>query len=268
MDNLGFKSDALAVALTIMVCTAVAGGLLYAASQPSAAALPAAAQSTQVEVTALIFEAAAVPEPENVPPEEPPAEDKLTEETQEEEPAEVKEPEPPEPEPEEPVLETEAIPVPVVEKPKPQPKPQPKPKKQVKQQKPQPRPAPSAESSRGAAVQGSTEISGVTLPTAADTAAVEQQASYDRALAVLLREVRARKSYPPRARQQGVQGSCVIRFTVNAAGVVTGSSLQKSSGSSLLDSACRRTGEAIVGCATGASRAVNVNVPLQFKLTD
>lgn len=263
MDNLGFKSDVLAAALTAGVCAAVGGGLLYVASTPSAAALPPVAQSTEVEVTALLFEAPAAPE---VVPQEP-------------QPPLPEEPEPeviPEPDPEpEPVVEPEPVPepevkeeIPVVEKPKPEPKPKPKPK--PKPQPATPKPAPAGEHSRGAAVQGSTDISGVTVPAAAavDTAAAEQQASYDRALAVLLREVSAHKSYPPRARRQGVEGRCVIRFTVNSSGMVTGSDLKESSGSSLLDAACRRTGESLIGRATGATRAVNVNVPVQFKLTD
>lgn len=269
MDNLGFKSDVLAAALTAGVCAAVGGGLLYVASTPSAAALPPAAQSTEVEVTALIFEAPSAPEV--VPPEPKPP---LPEEP---EPEVIPEPEP-EPEP---VVELEPDPelevaeeIPVVEKPKPEPKPEPKPKPNPKPKtKPlpaPPKPAPAGERSRGAAVQGSTNISGVTVPavTAADTSAAEQQASYDRALAVLLREVSAHKSYPPRARRQGVEGRCVIRFTVNSSGVVTGSDLMESSGSSLLDAACRRTGESLIGRATGVTRAVNVNVPVQFKLTD
>lgn len=154
----------------------------------------------------MLMELAPLPEPEPLPP--PPVV------------------QPPKPVEEPPLPKLAEAPKPVIEVPKPKPKP-PKPQPRVEpprdvQPVQEPTPARPAEPVKAPAAPPAP------APAASNTPSWESE---------VLRRLARFKKYPPAARSRGTQGQVVIAFTLDGQGRVLDASVDKSSGSSLLDRA-------------------------------
>lgn len=188
------------------------------------------------------------------------------------EPVQEPEPEPeiiPEPEPE-PEVKPEPKPEPV---PEPKPQPKPKPKKVVK--KPQPKPAkpqpkeavPDEQASVATPAAGGTQGAGRgSAPVPAGGAAGNADHDDRSLLAAIVSTIEANKRYPRRARQTGVQGRVVLSVAINAQGTVTGVTVKVPHGSVLLNRAALKAAQPLVGMKLKVSRALTVDVPVEFTL--
>ena len=185
-----------------------------------------------------------------------------------EEVVQVAEPSPSEPEPvvePEPEPEVEPEPEPVVQKvaPKPAPKPKVQPKKKVvKKENRRPTKVTNSTSTNSTATNTNARLTNAPATSSGNTRQIR-----DRAFNSLVARVSSLKEYPSRARRQGIEGRCVLRFAVNSTGRVTAASMSQSSGQVLLDTACKRLASKLVGFNTGTSGGdFNVQVPITFSL--
>lgn len=205
------------------------------------------------------------PPPEPVPDPLPP------------EPEPRPEPPPPNTLPEPPAPEPESKPEPRPE-PKPEPRPVQKPKpiqkaraapKKPPIQKPQPAKAEPAEQppsadAAGDASAGATGGAGGSSTAAGNASAGDESA----ALALIVREIEAKKRYPRRARQTGVEGRVVLAVSVNGEGVVTAVEVLEKHASVLLNRASLQAADGLAGMKLPLAKAMTVRVPVVFTLSD
>lgn len=162
------------------------------------------------------------------------------------------------------------IPEPAAEPPKPVvkpqtiPKPAPKPVK-IKKAKPVAPPAEAApqEASSGSSAKpasGGTAGSAVRQGNAA-------RSSEDAVLAVIVREIEAKKRYPRRARQTGAEGRVVLRIEIAENGVVSNVEVAERHPSSLLNRAALKAAEDLKGRRLDVRKPLTVSVPVVFTLT-
>jgi protein TonB len=88
-------------------------------------------------------------------------------------------------------------------------------------------------------------------------------------LAALIREVEANKRYPRNARRAGIEGRVALRVVISPDGRVSGCTLARVCGKSVLDDAARELGETLVGLDIPAARgrSMTVTIPVQYSLT-
>lgn len=261
MDKYSRRIDLLSGALTLMLCAAGTAAALWAtAHAPETQAAVQEEEPMQLQLLSV----AAAPAPlteQSAEPAEP--------EQAEPEPEELQEEAAPEPEPE---------PEPVVEQPAPEPVPKPKP---VVKPKPEPRPvvhkpavkarphqAPAphkTQKTENAATAGNTGAAVQAEQAARAAAAVARQNRY----ASLLHELSVHKEYPSRARRQGLEGTCVLVFTVNTAGKVTAAGIQEKTPHLILNTSCKRLGSRMLGFDTHTQgQETIISVPVHYRLTD
>lgn len=171
--------------------------------------------------------------------------------------------------PEEPKLEPK--PEPVVEKPKPVPPPPPVKEKPKPKPKPKPKakPAPKPEPVKKAVeeVKGVENAAPTAVPAAVGNARAE--ASRESAvLAAILQTLEKHKRYPRAGRRSGAEGTCGLMVRIGPDGKVVAAEVQEKSGKSVLDAAASRLGEKLVGLYVGSAGALNVLVPVHYRLTD
>lgn len=95
-----------------------------------------------------------------------------------------------------------------------------------------------------------------------------KEAAESKMLAVLMRHIEKNKTYPRQARRSNAEGSCLLKITVSSQGKVTASALQKKSGKRVLDIACEKLGQKLVGIDVGVKQAATVTVPVHYSLTE
>lgn len=93
-----------------------------------------------------------------------------------------------------------------------------------------------------------------------------KEAAESKMLAVLMRHIEKNKTYPRQARRSNAEGSCLLKITVSSQGKVTASVLQKKSGKRVLDIACEKLGQKLVGIDVGVKQAATVTVPVHYSL--
>ena len=178
-------------------------------------------------------------------------------------PEPVIEPEPePEPVPEvkpEPKLE----PPPPVKKPKPKPVSKPKPAS-----KPAPKPEPVVEPQapapeiRGQAEEGASGgMGGSGTHHSASSDAARQSA-----LALIVDTIDANKSYPRRARQNGIEGVVLLRVTIDSDGRISTVDVKKKHASVLLNRAALKAANKLIGMRLEGIGPLEVDVPVVFEL--
>ena len=163
------------------------------------------------------------------------------------------------------------IPEPAVEPPKPVvkpktlPKPAPKPVK-IRKAKPVVPPAAAAphEASSGS---GEKPAPGGSQGSAAREGNAARS-SDDAVLAVIVREIEARKRYPRRARQTGVEGRVVLRIEIAGDGVVKNVDISERHASNLLNRAALKAAEDLQGRRLDVNKPLTVSVPVVFTLRD
>jgi protein TonB len=90
--------------------------------------------------------------------------------------------------------------------------------------------------------------------------------AYQAKLAAHLRRFR---TFPAEAREKGISGTAIVRFTVASSGAVTAASLAKSSGAGILDQAAVamvRRASPFPPMPAGLGSSLTVNVPVRFDL--
>jgi protein TonB len=90
--------------------------------------------------------------------------------------------------------------------------------------------------------------------------------AYQAKLAAHLRRFR---TFPPEARDKGITGTAIVRFTVTSSGSVSAASLAKSSGAGVLDQAAVamvRRASPFPPIPAGLGSSLTVNVPVRFDL--
>jgi protein TonB len=90
--------------------------------------------------------------------------------------------------------------------------------------------------------------------------------AYQAKLAAHLRRFR---TFPPEARDKGITGTAIVRFTVTSNGAVSAASLAKSSGAGVLDQAAVamvRRASPFPPIPAGLGSSLTVNVPVRFDL--
>jgi protein TonB len=90
--------------------------------------------------------------------------------------------------------------------------------------------------------------------------------AYQAKLAAHLRRFR---TFPPEARDKGITGTAIVRFTVNSGGSVTAASLARTSGAGILDQAAVamvRRASPFPPIPAGMGASLTVNVPVRFDL--
>ena len=87
-------------------------------------------------------------------------------------------------------------------------------------------------------------------------------------LAALVRVIEANKRYPRNARRAGIEGSVALRVIIGSEGRVSGFTLERSCGKSVLDDAARELGNSLVGLDIPAARghSMTVTIPVQYAL--
>lgn len=104
------------------------------------------------------------------------------------------------------------------------------------------------------------------------TGSAESKASPDRdvygkAYGMLVNRARQLHTYPYQARKRGIEGKGLLTVTINVKGIVTGYSLNRSTGSTILDRAMDNVGEKLKGFDTGIRGwELKVNIPLVYRL--
>lgn len=100
----------------------------------------------------------------------------------------------------------------------------------------------------------------------ASTPAAPPGAAWRQALAAWLA---AHKTYPDSARQRGIEGTVVIRFTLDRTGHVIDVAVTRSSGSTLLDGAAEAMlRDANLPAPDPAQEQITISVQLHYQLTD
>jgi protein TonB len=90
--------------------------------------------------------------------------------------------------------------------------------------------------------------------------------AYQAKLAAHLRRFR---TFPPEARDKGITGTAIVRFTVTGSGAVSAASLAKSSGAGVLDQAAVamvRRASPFPPIPSGMGASLTVNVPVRFDM--
>lgn len=184
-----------------------------------------------------------------------------------------------EPKPE-PVPEVKPEPKPVPEvkpEPEPEPKPVPPPIKKTKV-KPVPKPKPAskqvpktepvvepqapAPEIRGQAEEG---VSGGMGGTGSHHSA-SSDAARQSALALIVDTIDANKSYPRRARQNGIEGIVMLRVTIDSNGCILTVDVKKKHASVLLNRAALGAAKKLIGMRLEGIGPLEVDVPVVFKL--
>lgn len=93
------------------------------------------------------------------------------------------------------------------------------------------------------------------------------RSSEDAVLAVIVREIEAKKRYPRRARQTGVEGRVVLRIEIAENGVVSNVEVAERHPSSLLNRAALKAAEDLKGRRLDVRKPLTVSVPVVFTLT-
>lgn len=169
--------------------------------------------------------------------------------------------------PEEPKVEPK--PEPVVEKPKPVPALPPVKKKPTPKQKTKPKPAPKPVPATKAVeeVKGMTDVVPASVPAAVGNARAEAERE-SAVLAVILQALEKHKRYPRAGRRSGAEGTCGLMVRIGPDGKISSATVKDKSGRSVLDAAASRLGEKLVGLYVGSPGALNVLVPVHYRLTD
>ena len=158
----------------------------------------------------------------------------------------------PKPEPPPPVKKPKAKPVP---KPKPAPKPVPKPEPVVEPQAPAPE-------IRGQAEEGASGgMGGSGTHHSASSDAARQSA-----LALIVDTIDANKSYPRRARQNGIEGTVMLRVTIDSDGRISAVDVKKKHASVLLNRAALKAANKLIGMRLEGIGPLEVDVPVVFEL--
>lgn len=158
----------------------------------------------------------------------------------------------PKPEPPPPVKKPKAKPVP---KPKPAPKPVPKPEPVVEPQAPAPE-------IRGQAEEGASGgMGGNGAHHSASSDAARQSA-----LALIVDTIDANKSYPRRARQNGIEGVVLLRVTIDSDGRISTVDVKKKHASVLLNRAALKAANKLIGMRLEGIGPLEVDVPVVFEL--
>lgn len=160
----------------------------------------------------------------------------------------------PEPKPLPPVKKPKPKPV---TKPKPAPKPAPKPEPVVEPQEPAPIPETRGQADTGAA--GGTGGSGVHHSASSD-------AARQSALALIVDTIDANKSYPRRARQNGIEGEVMLRVAIGADGRIASVDVKKKHASVLLNRAALKAADKLLGMRLEGIGPLEVDVPVVFEL--
>jgi protein TonB len=90
--------------------------------------------------------------------------------------------------------------------------------------------------------------------------------AYQAKLAAHLRRFR---TFPAEAREKGITGTAIVRFTVTSSGAVSGASLARTSGAGILDQAAVamvRRASPFPPLPSGMGTSLTVNVPVRFDL--
>lgn len=165
----------------------------------------------------------------------------------------------PKPEPPPPIEKPKAKPVP---KPKPAPKQVPKPKPVVEPQALPLKPQTPAPEIRGQAEEG---VSGGMGGTGSHHSA-SSDAARQSALALIVDTIDANKSYPRRARQNGIEGTVVLRVTIGSDGRILTVDVRKKHASVLLNRAALRAAKKLIGMRLEGIGPLEVDVPVVFDL--
>lgn len=158
----------------------------------------------------------------------------------------------PKPEPPPPVKKPKAKPVP---KPKPAPKPVPKPEPVVEPQAPAPE-------IRGQAEEGASGGMGGT----GSHHSASSDAARQSALALIVDTIDANKSYPRRARQNGIEGTVMLRVTIDSDGRISTVDVKKKHASVLLNRAALKAANKLIGMRLEGIGPLEVDVPVVFEL--
>ena len=175
----------------------------------------------------------------------------------------------------EPVIEPKPEPVPEVKpEPKPEPpppvkKPKPKPVSKPKPaSKPAPKPEPVVEPQapapeiRGQAEEGASGgMGGSGTHHSASSDAARQSA-----LALIVDTIDANKSYPRRARQNGIEGTVMLRVTIDSDGRISAVDVKKKHASVLLNRAALKAANKLIGMRLEGIGPLEVDVPVVFEL--
>lgn len=157
----------------------------------------------------------------------------------------------PKPEPPPPVKKPKAKPVP---KPKPAPKPVPKPEPVVEPQAPAPE-------IRGQAEEGASGgMGGNGAHHSASSDAARQSA-----LALIVDTIDANKGYR-RARQNGIEGTVMLRVTIDSDGRISAVDVKKKHASVLLNRAALKAANKLIGMRLEGIGPLEVDVPVVFEL--
>ena len=171
----------------------------------------------------------------------------------------------------EPVIEPKPEPAPVV-KPEPPPVKKPKPKPVAKPKPaPKPRPIPqpvteprepaSAPEIRGQADEGAAGGMGGSGQNHSSSDAARQSA-----LALIVETIDANKSYPCRARQNGIEGTVMLRVTIASDGRIAAIDIKKKHASVLLNRAALKAANKLIGMHLEGIGPLEVDVPVVFEL--
>lgn len=117
------------------------------------------------------------------------------------------------------------------------------------------------------AVESVTSQSQVAVPKAVGNSKPDN-ARKSQILAMLLQQIEKKKSYPRQARRSGAEGTCELLVQIDNNGKVIATSLNKSSGKSVLDNACKRLGNELIGFSVGATSAIKIIIPVHYSLDD
>ena len=172
----------------------------------------------------------------------------------------IPEPPKPEPKPEPTVEKNKPLPQPAPAKEKPRPNPKPKPK--VK-----PTPAPEPVKKDVEKVDGVKNTVPVSVPAAAGNVKAETNRE-NSVLAFILQVLEKHKRYPRAGRRSGAEGTCGLMVRIGSDGKVFSVEIKEKSGRTVLDAAAVRLGEKLIGLHVGSAGALNILVPVHYRLTD
>lgn len=158
----------------------------------------------------------------------------------------------PKPEPPPPIKKPKAKPVP---KPKTAPKTVPKPEPVVEPQAPAPE-------IRGQAEEGVSGGMGGTGSHHSESSDAARQS----ALALIVDTIDANKSYPRRARQNGIEGIVMLRVTIDSYGRILTVDVKKKHASVLLNRAAFKAANKLIGMRLEGIGPLEVDVPVVFEL--
>ncbi len=165
----------------------------------------------------------------------------------------------PKPEPPPPIEKLKAKPVP---KHKPAAKAAAKPKPVVESKAPPLEPQTPAPEIRGQAEEGASGgTGGDGMHHAANSNVLRQSA-----LAIIVDTIDANKSYPRRARQNGIEGTVVLRVTIGSGGRILTVDVRKKHASVLLNRAALKAADKLIGMRFEGIGPLEVDVPVVFDL--